>query len=63
MSKKAVYKHKKSGDLFAIETDDQGNVVSTSGPLLAKDVNADELDYDNYWNDDVKAHLAEFVLL
>jgi hypothetical protein len=63
MSKKALYRHKKSGDLFAIETDDQGNVVSTSGPLLAKDLNPDELDYDNYWNDDVKAHLAEFVLL
>jgi hypothetical protein len=63
MTKKAIYKHKRTGDLFAIETDDNGNVVSTSGPLLVKDVNPDELDYDNYWDDDIKEHLNEFVLL
>ncbi len=63
MSKKALYKHKKTGDLFAIETDAQGNVVSTSGPLLVKNLNANELDYDNYWDKDIKAHLNEFVLL
>ena len=58
MTKKAIYKHKRTGDLFAIETDDQGNVVSTSGPLLVKDVNPDELDYDNYWDDDIKEHFG-----
>ena len=63
MSKKAIYKHKISGDLFAIETDGDGNVLSTSGPLLVKDLNAEELDYDNYWDEDIKAHLSEFVLL
>ena len=63
MTTKALYKHKRSGDLFAIETDDQGNVVSTSGPLLVKDLNANELDYDNYWDEDIKARLSEFVLL
>ncbi|MCP4611707.1 MAG: hypothetical protein GY845_23605 [Planctomycetes bacterium] len=63
MSKKAIYKHKTSEDLFAIETDDQGNVISTSGPLLVKYLNPDELDYDNYWDEDIKAHLSEFVLL
>ena len=63
MTNKAIYKHKKSGDLFAIETDDQGNVISTSGPLLVKDLDPDELDYDNYWNEDVKANLPDFVLL
>ncbi len=63
MTKKAIYKHKRGGELFAIETDDKGNVVSTSGPLLVKDLNPDELDYDNYWDEDIKAHLAEFVLL
>ena len=60
---KSIYRHKRSGDLFAIETDDNGNVLSTSGPLLVKDLNPDELDYDNYWDKDVKTHLAEFVLL
>ena len=47
MNKRAIYKHKTTGDLFAIETDDKGNVLSTSGPLLVKDLNPDELDYDN----------------
>jgi hypothetical protein len=63
MTHKALYKHKKTDDLFAIETDDKGNVVSTSGPLLVKDLNPNELDYDNYWDEDVTAHLSEFVLL
>jgi len=63
MSRKALYKHKKSGDLFAIETDEQGGIVSTSGPLLTKDLNPHELDYDKYWNPDIKAHLNDFVLL
>ena len=63
MIRKAIYKHKRTGDLFAIETDSNGNVLSTSGPLLIKELNPDELDYDNYWDEDVKAHLNEFVLL
>ena len=63
MSKKALYKHKKTGDLFAIETDERGNVISTSGPLLTKDLKPEELDYDNYWDEDIKVHLSEFVLL
>jgi len=63
MSKKAIYRHKKTGDLFAIETDEDGNVLSTSGPLLVKDLNPEELDYDNYWDEDIKAHLSEFVQL
>jgi len=63
MSKKALYRHKKSGDLFAIETDETGRVLSTSGPLLVKDLNPEELDYDNYWDEDVKSNLSEFVLL
>ncbi len=33
------------------------------GPLLVKDMNPNELDYDNYWDEDIKAHLSEFVLL
>jgi len=63
MTKKAIYKHKRAGDLFAIEIDDQGNVISTSGPLLVKDMQPEELDYDDYWNNDINAHLSEFVLL
>ena len=33
------------------------------GPLLVKDMNPEELDYDNYWDEDIKAHLSEFVQL
>ncbi len=60
---KAIYRHKRSGDLFAIETDERGDVISTSGPLLTKNIKPEELDYDNYWDEDIKAHLSEFVLL
>ena len=63
MVKKALYKHKRTGDLFAIETDDQGDVVSTSRPLLFKDLDPKKLDYDDYWDEDIKAHLSKFVLL
>ena len=63
MSKKALYKHKRSGDLFAIETDEAGKVLSTSGPLLVKDLNPEELDYDNYWNPDITANIEGFELL
>ena len=63
MSNKYIYKHKRTGGLFAIETDDDGNVLSTSGPLLVKNLNPEELDYDNYWDEDIKEHLDEFVLL
>ena len=60
---KALYKHKKSGDLFAIETDESGKVLSTSGPLLTKDINPEQLDYDNYWNPDINANIEGFELL
>jgi len=63
MSKKAIYKHKKSGDLFAIETDDQGEVLSTSGPLLFKDLDPQNLDYDNYWDSEINNKIKDFVLL
>lgn len=63
MIKKDVYRHKKSRDLFAIAIDENGNVISTSGPLLTKDINPEELDYDNYWNLDIKINIDGFELL
>ena len=57
MTRKAIYRHKRSGDLFAIETDDNGSVVSTSGPLLFKDLDPEKLDYDNFWDKDIEIHL------
>lgn len=63
MSKKALYRHKKTGDLFAIETDDNGKVLSTSGPLLSKDLNPQSLDYDSYWDPDIKDNIDGFELL
>ena len=63
MSKKALYRHKRTGDLFAIETDETGKVISTSGPLLTKDLNPEALDYDNYWDPDIRANIDGFELL
>ncbi len=60
---KALYRHKQTGDLFAIETDETGKVLSTSGPLLTKDLNPEALDYDNYWDPDIKANIDGFELL
>ncbi len=63
MTKKAIYRHKKTGDLFAIETDGDGKVVSSCGPLLSGDIDVEILDYDNYWGDAIKANIENFVLL
>jgi hypothetical protein len=49
--------------LFAIETDESGKVISTCGPLLVKDLNPEELDYDDYWNNDITANIKDFELL
>ncbi|MHC4881369.1 MAG: hypothetical protein ACYTFX_03065 [Planctomycetota bacterium] len=57
---KAVYRHKTSGDIFAIETDDAGRVVSTCGPLFGKDFDPENLDYDDYWNTEIQAKLSDF---
>ena len=42
MHKKALYKHKRTGDMFAVETDEAGNVIATAGPLLFDDLNPGE---------------------
>ena len=63
MSHKAIYRNRKSGDLFAIETDDKGVVLSTSGPLLFKELDPKVLDYDDYWNPDVSANIEDFEQL
>jgi hypothetical protein len=60
---KALYKHKKSGDIFAIETGEGEEVVSTAGPLLTKDLDPERLDYDNYFNEEIKAKIKDFILL
>ena len=60
---KAIYRNKKSGDLFAIETDEKGNVLSTSGPLMFKELDPKMLDYDDYWNPDIKASISDFERL
>lgn len=57
---KALYRHKRSGDIFAIETDSAGQVVSTSGPLFGDGFDPKMLDYDDYWNSEITAKLADF---
>jgi hypothetical protein len=60
---KALYKHKRSGDIFAIETGEGGEVISTAGPLLIKELDPERLDYDNYFNEEIKAKIKDFILL
>ena len=60
---KSLYRHKQSGDIFAIETDEAGNVRSTSGPLFSNDLDPKPLDYDEYWNTEVQANLDDFVCI
>ena len=60
MGGKALYRNIQSGDLFAIETDGQGKVLSTSGPLLSEKLDPKVLDYDEYWNMEIQAKLPDF---
>ena len=45
---KSLYRHNRSGDIFAIEIGELGNVRSTSGPLFSDDLDPKLLDYDEY---------------
>jgi hypothetical protein len=47
---KAIYRNRRSGDVFGIETDAAGRVVATSGPLFGDGFDPKDLDYDEYWN-------------
>ena len=58
---KSLYRHKQSGDIFAIETDEAVHVCSTSGPLFSDDLDPKLLDYDDYWNSEVQTKLDDFV--
>lgn len=58
-----LYRRRGSGDLFAIETNEAGQVLATSGPLLCADLDPKGLDYDEYWNTEIQAKLPDFVRL
>lgn len=60
---KSLYRHKPSGDLFALETDEQGNVLSSAGPLMFKDIDPNMLNYDDYFTSEIKLKSNEFELL
>lgn len=57
---KTIYCHKPSGDIFAIETDDSGQVIAACGPLFGRDFDPKMLDYDDYWNTELQAKLSDF---
>jgi hypothetical protein len=57
---KAIYRHTKSGDIFGIETEETGHVVSTCGPLFGDGFDPKSLDYDMYWNREIQAKLSDF---
>lgn len=60
---KSLYRHLRSGDLFALETDENGNILSSAGPLLTKDIDPDLLNYDDYFTSEIKLKSNEFELL
>ena len=60
---KSLYRHKPSGDLFALETDENGNILSSAGPLLFKDIDPNLLNYDDYFSSEIKLKSSEFELL
>jgi hypothetical protein len=45
---KSLYCHKLSSDLFSIESDVRGYIVSSCGPLLFDNLDPQALDYDDY---------------
>jgi hypothetical protein len=57
---KSLYRHKQSGNIFAIETDESGTIVSASGPLLSDQLDPKILDYDDYWNTELQSKLEDF---
>ena len=58
---KSLYRHKQSGDIFAIEIGELGNVRSTSGPLFSDNLDPKLLNCDEYWNTEGLAKLDDFV--
>ena len=57
---KEIYRHKQSGDIFGIETNNDGRVLSTCGPLFGEGFDPASLDFDSYWNREIEAKLADF---
>jgi hypothetical protein len=60
---KSLYRHKPSGDLFAIEANEKGNILSSAGPLMFKDIDPQLLNYDDYFTSEIKIKSNEFELL
>lgn len=60
---KSLYRHIRSGDLFALETDENGNILSLAGPLLTKDIDPERINYDNCFSSEIKLKSNEFELL
>ena len=60
---KSLYRHLRSGDLFALETNEQGDIISSAGPLLTKDIDPELLNYDDYFTSEIKLKSNEFELL
>ncbi len=57
---KALYRHKPTGHIFAIENDEYGNIVSTAGPLLFKNLDPEKLTYDNDSKKQAESTIKDF---
>lgn len=62
-NKKALYKNIKTGNIFAIETDEKGEIVSSAGVLFNDEFDPYSLDFDNYFTSEIKAKFKDFILL
>lgn len=60
---KSLYRHLRSGDLFALETDENGTILSSAGPPLTKDIDPESIGYDNYFTSEIILKSKEFELL
>lgn len=60
---KSIYKHNQTGQLFAIETDEAGCILSVCGPMKETSLDPRALDYDDYWNWQSTNDLADYTRL
>lgn len=57
---KSIYRHRHTGQLFAIDTDPSGSIQSVCGPLKEANLDPRVLDYDDYWNWETVAALPDY---
>lgn len=62
-SMKFLYRNKKTGDIFALETNERRYINFSAGLLLCKDIDPELHNYDDYFTSEIKLKSNEFKLL